>query len=74
MMLDDFDLIGSSKTTGTLTFLHVKNNYRIHFRPNRVDSEGNITVEVIGYQNDDYKKFDRLEKAIAYVRDIKTDV
>ena len=74
MMLDDFDLIGSNKVTGTLTLLHVKNNYRIHFLPNRIDNNGNITVEVVGYQNDDYKKFDRLEKAIAYVRDVKTDL
>ncbi len=74
MMLDDFDLIGSNKVTGTLTLLHVKNNYRIHFLPSRIDNNGNITVEVVGYQNDDYKKFDRLEKAIAYVRDIKTDL
>lgn len=74
MMLDDFDLIGSNKATGTLTFLHVKNNYRINFLPNRIDSEGFITVEVVGYQNDDYQKFDRLEKAIKYVNDIIPNV
>ena len=74
MMLDDFDLIGSNKVTGTLTLLHVKNNYRIHFLPNRIDSEGFITVEVVGYQNDDYQKFDRLEKAIKYVNDIIPNV
>ena len=74
MMMNDFDLIGSNKTTGTLTFLHVNNNYRIHFYPNRIDNDGNITVEVVGYKDEDYKKFNRLEKAIAYVREIEADV
>lgn len=74
MMLDNFDLIGSNKVTGTLTLLHVKNNYRINFLPNRINNDGFITVEVVGYQNDDYQKFDRLEKAIKYVNDISSNV
>lgn len=64
MMMDGFDLIGSSKTTGRLIFM--KYNFTVTFT---IDSSG-VSVTVCKTDEDGkatYKFYDRLEYAIQYV-------
>lgn len=64
MMMDGFDLIGSSGVSGRLIF--EKENFRISFNP----MDGCVVVNVIEIDNS-FKttstNFTRLEKAVSYI-------
>lgn len=71
MMIDGFDLIGSSKVSGSLIFM--KDKFKIYFEPSRISKETPDFVSVSWNEKDELisqsVKFNCLEKAIKFVND-----
>lgn len=67
MLLNDFDLIGSSKSSGKLTLK--KDIFRINFDPSLLSTTNHFVSVTKDQETYFVKTFDSLEKAIKYVND-----